>query len=126
VAPRPLSTELEASVLTPTSLWDGRLDYMQVSQSVSTASVITGRHISVISIIIPGSCHYSMSKPLSVVNCMQEIGVVPLAWGPLGGDPLAGVNRLFNFAGDRQIRILGALNDVAKDFGPGEWPGMEE
>lgn len=69
--------ELEASVLTPTSLYDGRLDLL------------------------------------------QRMGLAPLAWGPLGGDPLAGVNRLYNFAGDRQLRILKALDEVAKELGPG-------
>lgn len=42
-----------------------------------------------------------------------------MAWGPLGGDPLAGANRLFNFAGDRQLRILKVLDEVAKELGPG-------
>ena len=74
--------ELEASVLTPTSLSDGRLDLL------------------------------------------QRMGLAPLAWGPLGGDPLAGVNRLYNFAGDRQLRILKALDEVAKELGPGMCRGV--
>jgi hypothetical protein len=37
----------------------------------------------------------------------------------LGGDPLAGVNRLFNFNGDLQTRVRAALQKVAKEMGPG-------
>lgn len=71
------TSELECSVLTPTALFDGRLDQL------------------------------------------QELGIAPLAWGPLGGDPLAGVNRLFNFPnGARQGRILAALQEVATGMGP--------
>jgi predicted oxidoreductase len=40
-----------------------------------------------------------------------------LAWGPLGGDPLGGANRLFNFQGDRQVRILSALDSVGTELG---------
>lgn len=71
------TAELESSVLTPTAMFDGRLDQL------------------------------------------QELGIAPMAWGPLGGDPMAGANRLFNFAGDRQVRILAALDAVAEDIGGG-------
>ncbi len=70
------TVEFEASVLTPTAVYDGRLDQV------------------------------------------QQLGIAPLAWGPLGGDPLAGANRLYNFAGARQVRILKALEGVAKELGP--------
>lgn len=75
------TAELECSVLTPTPLYDGRLDQL------------------------------------------QELGIAPLAWGPLGGDPMAGANRLFNFpAGAQQGRILAALKDVATQLGPDVTP----
>ncbi|GAB5035289.1 oxidoreductase [Nannochloropsis oceanica] len=75
------TAELEISVLTPTALFDGRLDQL------------------------------------------QELGIAALAWGPLGGDPMAGANRLFNFPeGARQGRILAALKDVASQMGPAVTP----
>lgn len=67
------TAEFECSVLTPTPLWDGRLDQL------------------------------------------QRLGIAPLAWGPLGGDPLAGANRLYSFPGERQTRILKVLDEVAKE-----------
>ena len=77
--PHQTTTELECSVLTPTSLYDGRLDQL------------------------------------------QRLGIAPLAWGALGGDPLAGANRLFNFPdAPRQKRILAALEKVAAEIGPGK------
>jgi predicted oxidoreductase len=44
-------------------------------------------------------------------------GLHPLAWCPLGGDPLGGLNRLFKRHGKRQKKILRALKDVGKQMG---------
>lgn len=74
-----LLPEFEISVLTPTSMVDGRIDYLH----------------------------------------SQDMAV--LGWGALGGDPLAGANRLFNFDGDRQVRIRNALKEVAAELGPGKF-----
>jgi len=44
-------------------------------------------------------------------------GLHVLAWCPLGGDPLGGLNRLFIRKGTRQTKILRALEDVGDAMG---------
>jgi predicted oxidoreductase len=41
----------------------------------------------------------------------------PLAWCPLGGDPIGGLNRLFVREGERQTKILDALTSVGQEMG---------
>lgn len=40
-----------------------------------------------------------------------------LGWGPLGGDPIGGLNRLFDRHGKRQLKIHHALKQAGKDLG---------
>lgn len=47
----------------------------------------------------------------------QLNGYRNLGWGPLGGDPLGGRNRLFVQTGRRQDKILGALSKVGSELG---------
>jgi predicted oxidoreductase len=44
-------------------------------------------------------------------------GLRPLAWGALAGDPIGGLNRLFQRKGTRQTSILNALSDVGSSLG---------
>jgi len=53
------------------------------------------------------------------IDFLFKEGISALAWGPLGGDPLAGANRLFKLAGEKQARIRTALQNVAAEIGPG-------
>jgi len=39
-----------------------------------------------------------------------------LAWGPLGGDPYGGMNRLFKMTGDRQTKVRKALQTLGQAF----------
>jgi predicted oxidoreductase len=40
-----------------------------------------------------------------------------LAWGPLGGDPYGGINRLFKKTGTRQTQVLNALETASQSLG---------
>lgn len=61
----------------------------------------------------PGYLDYNSA----LADHAYENNLHPLAWCPLGGDPLGGLNRLFVRKGDRQTKILRALKDVGKDMG---------
>jgi len=43
-----------------------------------------------------------------------------LSWGPLGGDPYGGINRLFKTTGARQTKIIQALHSVGTQIGESE------
>jgi predicted oxidoreductase len=42
---------------------------------------------------------------------------VCVAWCPLGGDPIGGLNRLFKRHGDRQLKIRRTLRSVGDEMG---------
>jgi len=48
--------------------------------------------------------HYSLNQSI-------------LAWGPLGGDPYGGINRLFSKTGARQTQVLNVLKAVSQEMG---------
>jgi predicted oxidoreductase len=53
----------------------------------------------------------------AVVDHAYEREIHPLAWCPLGGDPVGGLNRLFKREGTRQLKIMNALKGVGKEMG---------
>lgn len=52
-----------------------------------------------------------------IVDHAYQNGLHALAWCPLGGDPIGGLNRLFVRQGTRQLRIRHALKSVGKAIG---------
>jgi predicted oxidoreductase len=59
----------------------------------------------------------SMNYNNEIADHAYQLQIHPLAWGPLGGDPIGGLNRLFVRVGDRQRKILNALGDVGEAIG---------
>mmetsp|Transcript_12576 Transcript_12576/g.12988 ORF Transcript_12576/g.12988 Transcript_12576/m.12988 type:complete len:350 (-) Transcript_12576:147-1196(-) len=59
----------------------------------------------------------SMNYNNQIADHAYQLGIHPLAWGPLGGDPIGGLNRLFVRTGTRQRSILNALGDVGTAIG---------
>lgn len=66
-----------------------------------------------ISVWNPGYLNYNNQ----LVDHAYKTGYRNLGWGGLAGDPLGGINRLFNKNGTRQVKILGALTDVGTAIG---------
>lgn len=58
-----------------------------------------------------------MNYDSSVVDHAYSHDIHPLAWCPLGGDPLGGLNRLFVREGTRQTKILRTLKSVGEEMG---------
>jgi predicted oxidoreductase len=52
-----------------------------------------------------------------LVDHVYSKGIHALAWGPLGGDPTGGLNRLFVRKGSRQTKIRHQLRSVGKELG---------
>lgn len=61
----------------------------------------------------PGYMNYNSS----LLDHAYTNGLHVLAWGALAGDPLGGLNRLFVRKGERQRKILSALEDVGSQLG---------
>jgi predicted oxidoreductase len=59
----------------------------------------------------------SMNYNNAIADHAYQLQIHPLAWGPLAGDPIGGLNRLFVRVGDRQRKILNALGDVGAEIG---------
>lgn len=55
-----------------------------------------------------------MNYNSELVDHAYSLGIHPLAWSCMGGDPVGGLNRLFVRKGLRQSSILRALGDVAE------------
>mmetsp|Transcript_1560 Transcript_1560/g.2499 ORF Transcript_1560/g.2499 Transcript_1560/m.2499 type:complete len:346 (-) Transcript_1560:203-1240(-) len=58
-----------------------------------------------------------MNYDNAIADHAYKLGLHPLAWCPLGGDPVGGLNRLFVRKGTRQLSILRALGQVGKEMG---------
>jgi predicted oxidoreductase len=52
-----------------------------------------------------------------VADHAMSNGYKMLGWGALAGDPLGGLNRLFQKTGERQVKINRALSEVGKEIG---------
>jgi predicted oxidoreductase len=61
----------------------------------------------------PGYLNYDNS----IVDDAYISGFRVLGWSSMGGDPIGGLNRLFVRKGERQLKILRALGDVAIQLG---------
>lgn len=59
----------------------------------------------------------TMNYNNGIVDHANKLQIHPLAWGPLAGDPIGGLNRLFIRTGERQRSILTALGDVGAELG---------
>lgn len=58
-----------------------------------------------------------MNYNSGLLDHAYEMGIHPLAWGSLGGDPVGGLNRLFVRKGERQLKIKHKLKDVGDQLG---------
>jgi len=63
---------------------------------------------------ISGNTYFTNSG-LVDFHYLQKTSV--LAWGPLGGNPYGGTNRLFGISGPRQSTILAALQQIGNQLG---------
>jgi predicted oxidoreductase len=53
----------------------------------------------------------------AIADHAYQVGIHPLAWCPLGGDPVGGLNRLFVRKGTRQTKILNKLTTIGSELG---------
>ena len=58
-----------------------------------------------------------MNYNSELVDHAYRMGLRPLAWSSMGGDPVGGLNRLFVRKGERQNKILRSLKSVGDDMG---------
>eukprot|EP00603_Paraphysomonas_imperforata_P001063 CAMPEP_0114429180 /NCGR_PEP_ID=MMETSP0103-20121206/9336_1 /TAXON_ID=37642 ORGANISM="Paraphysomonas imperforata, Strain PA2" /NCGR_SAMPLE_ID=MMETSP0103 /ASSEMBLY_ACC=CAM_ASM_000201 /LENGTH=312 /DNA_ID=CAMNT_0001598475 /DNA_START=156 /DNA_END=1094 /DNA_ORIENTATION=- len=58
-----------------------------------------------------------MNYDSAVADHAYENELHPLAWCPLGGDPIGGLNRLFKRHGTRQVKIRHTLKSVGDEMG---------
>lgn len=93
--------------------YPSKFDLLQAKlDQISAGSIRLVTHELEVSVWNPSYLNYN--SPL--VDHAYQHGLHPLAWSALGGDPTGGLNRLFVQKGDRQTRILHALNSVGRDL----------
>ena len=60
---------------------------------------------------------YDRIQEINLIYGDDENALAAMVWGPLGGCPVGGPNRLFLFDGERQINIRDMLNEVGDELG---------